>query len=170
MRRFPHWRSPPFRWIALGSSIHHTFWSHLVYINIICGNVQPLSLLCLGVQLSVELPVLSMNEWYPLKSSLSSCISLTDDIHSSNVTLKICMRPDQCSRMTGTVVLHMIFEVLLEVYIQLWSSRIWQCVHGIAEDHSLKVFPQCTFYFQYKFLVNTIERVKYSPFADLYVT
>jgi hypothetical protein len=100
------------------------FLSHLVYINIMRGNVQPLSLLCLGVQLSVELSVLSMNEWYPLKSSFSSCISLTDDIHSSIVTLKICKRPDQCSRMTGTVVLHMRFEVLLGVYIQLWFSRI----------------------------------------------
>jgi len=88
-----------------------------------CGNDQPLSLLCLRVQLSVELPVLSMNEWYPLKSSFASCVSLSDDTHSS-VTLKICKRPDQCSRMTGTLVLYMRFEVLLEVYIQLWSSRI----------------------------------------------
>ena len=74
-----------------------------------CGNVWPLSLLSLGVQLSVELPVLSMNEWYPLKTSFSSCVSLTDDIHSSNITLKICKRPDQCSEMTGTVVLCMRF-------------------------------------------------------------
>ena len=65
-----------------------------------------------------------MIEWYSLKASFSSCISLTDDIHSSNITLKICKRSDQWHRMTGTVVLCMRFEVLLEVYIQLWSSRM----------------------------------------------
>jgi hypothetical protein len=74
------------------------------------GNVRPLSLLCLGVQLSVELPLLSMNEWYSLKALFSSCVSLTDDIYSSNITLKIYKRPDQCSRITGTVVLCMRFE------------------------------------------------------------
>jgi len=89
-----------------------------------CGNVRPLSLLCHGIQLSVELPVLSMNEWYSLKALFSSCVSLTDDLHSSNITLKIYKRPDQCIRMTGTVVLCMRFEVLLKVYIELWSSRI----------------------------------------------
>jgi hypothetical protein len=88
------------------------------------GNVRPLSLLCLGVQLSVELPVLTMNEWYSLKAVFSSCVSLTDDIHSCNIILKIYKRPDQFSRMTGTLVLCMRLEVLLKVYIQLWYSKI----------------------------------------------